>query len=103
MLMLRKLIRGLLILIAVAHWPVSAEAANNFWCSPLFNMCGCDLNETRDCDLMKKNCAAGTIRTCIGTTCFCPVARVGLRIGNPPKQPPAGLKFAPPVPKVQAR
>ena len=82
------------ILAAAVLWPIGGLAAEtNFWCVP-GALCGCNINTTRDCDLMKKNCQNGTILVCSGTACYC-LSSSNRRIGSPPKVLPREVLTAP--------
>ena len=93
---------GLFILAAAMLWPAGGSAVEaNFWCAPGY-LCGCNINKTRDCDLMKKNCQGGTILLCSGTACFC-VASSNRAIGTPPKVLPRDLLNLPNLRREPAR
>ena len=85
---------GLFVLAASMLWPMGGLAVEtNFWCVP-GALCGCNINTTRDCDLMKKNCQNGTILVCAGTACYC-LPSSSRAIGNPPKVLPREILTAP--------
>jgi hypothetical protein len=86
------LARHLFIAAALLLSPATAWAAeNNFWCSPSFGICGCDINERTDCGLLRKNCKDETFTTCVGTQCFCRLAVPNLAVGNPPNVIPRSV------------
>jgi hypothetical protein len=85
---------GSFVLAAAMLWPIGGSAVEtNFWCVPKA-LCGCNINTTRDCDLMKKNCQNGTILICAGTACYC-LPSANRTIGNPPKVLPRDILTAP--------
>jgi hypothetical protein len=84
----------LFMLATAVFWPTGGSAVEtNFWCVP-GTLCGCNINTTRDCDLMKKNCQNGTILLCAGTACYC-LPSSNRAIGSPPKVLPRGVLTAP--------
>ena len=90
---MQKRIR-LFLLAALVFWPTGGSAVEtHFWCVP-GALCGCNINTTRDCDLMKKNCQNGTILVCAGTACFC-LPSSNRAIGTPPKVLPRDILTAP--------
>ena len=85
---------GLFLLATAMLWPAGGLAVEtNFWCVP-GALCGCNINTTRDCDVMKKNCQNGTILFCGGTACYC-LASSKRAIGAAPKVLPREVLRSP--------
>jgi hypothetical protein len=95
-------LRHLWISAAILVSPAAPSYAieSNFWCSPTFGVCGCDINERADCGFLRKNCKDGKFTICMGTKCYCELGPAVSAIGTAPSVLPRRvLQIAPGAPQ----